>query len=345
MSNKILHISSCDKFIPPFIQFVRENFYFEKHQFLLHNGMAEKELIKAPNIYFSKRSIFGRLKHYSQAIIKMHQSDKVILHGLFDVKLVFILFFTPWLLKKCYWIMFGGDLYVYQLGERSWKWRLREFFRRSVIKRMGHLVTYIEGDVELARKWYGAKGRYHECIMYLSNVYKELDIPAKVSPKINIQVGNSANPTNNHIEALKKLLPYKDDDICIYVPLSYGGQEHAEKIIVQGKKWFGDKFIPLTDFMPFDEYLTFLGEIDIAIFNHERQQAMGNTIALLGLGKTVYIQSSTSQWQFFKQKEIVIGDINHLESLSRLQKNENINKIKGYFSKENLKKQCEHILM
>jgi len=152
MSNKILHIEGCDKFIPPFIQFVKDNFDFSQHKFLLRGGMVEKDLLQALNVHFAKRSIAAKLNHYLQAVIKMHQADKVILHGLFDIKLVFLLFLMPWLLRKCYWVMWGGDLYVHKLGKRNWKWKIKEVFRRPVIKRMGHLVTYVKGDVDLARE-------------------------------------------------------------------------------------------------------------------------------------------------------------------------------------------------
>lgn len=339
MSKKIFHIGAYATFIPPFIDFVKEHFDFEQHEFLLTNGMEAEVLTKSSNVHIAERTIPARIKHYLFAIIKMHKADKVILHGLFDIKLVFLLFFTPWLLKKCYWVMWGGDLYVHQLGMRNWKWKRKEFFRRTVIKHMGHLVTYIEGDVELARKWYGAKGKYHECLMYSSNLYKEFDVPEKKTGTINIQIGNSADPSNNHIEALEKLLPFKKDDICIYMPLSYGDQQHAQQVIKQGKEWFGEKFITLTDFMPFDEYLAFLGSIDIAIFNHKRQQAMGNTITLLGLGKTVYMRSDTTQWQFFKDKEVIFGDIAQLETLTNFNTTKNIDIIKTYFSEENYIKQ------
>src|SRR5690554_1631337 len=338
---KILHIGGCDKFLPPFIELIKENFDFDQHEFLLRSGMGKAP--DYPNVKVYERKIIERLKFYIVALLKMHRADKIILHGLFDIKLVFILFFTPWLLKKCYWVMWGGDLYVYKLGEKNHRWRRNELFRRPIIKNMGNLVTYIEGDVDLARKWYGAKGQYHECLMYSSNLYKEYDLPEKTSATINIQVGNSADPSNSHIDALKKLLPFKSDDICIYVPLSYGNQQHAQQVIKQGKEWFGDKFVALTDFMPFDEYLAFLGSIDIAIFNHKRQQAMGNTITLLGLGKTVYIRSDTTQWQFFKDKGLEINDIDKLSKLEKAHSSSNQEKVKEYFSLDNLIQQYERI--
>lgn len=343
MAKKILHLAGCAAFIPSFIEFVKESFELSEHEFLLTEGMASHELKTYPNVYLSKTTNAAKLRYYSQAIIKMHKADKIFLHSLFDAKLNVILFSMPWLLKKSYWVIWGGDLYVYQLGQRNYKRKIREFFRRPVIKNMGHLVTYIQGDVDLARKWYGAKGEYHECLMYLSNTYKALKVSNIQSGTINIQLGNSADPSNNHIEILDKLLPFKDKNIRIYAPLSYGDKAHAKEIVSKGKELFGDKFIALTDFMSLEQYLKFLGSIDIAIFNHKRQQAMGNTITLLGLGKTVFIRSDTTQWQLFKDKNIEVYDSMKLESLNKKEHLGNIKKVKNYFSRETLIKQYSEI--
>lgn len=339
MTQKILHLGPCDKFIPPFIDFIKDNFDFNDHLFLLTNSMSENELINHSNVKLSGKGKLSKVKHYALVIKKMKQADKIILHSLFDIKIVQILFFSPWLLKKCYWVMWGGDLYVYKLGKRGLMWKKNEFFRRLVIKKMGHLVTFIEGDALLAREWYNSKGMFHEVIMYESNAYKKTSNNIKSSSIIKIQIGNSADPSNNHIEALERLLPYKDKDICIYVPLSYGNIDYAAKIIQQGEIWFGKKFQPLTEFMPFDEYLNFLCGIDIAIFNHKRQQAMGNTITLLGLGKKVYMRSDTTQWQFFKEKGIAVYDVEELNITEEEINYKNIEEIKKYFSNENIKLQ------
>lgn len=344
MSKQILHIASGEKFIPPFIEFVKENFNFDEHEFLLTKGMAQDALVPASNVtLLAKNTKIAKFKHYSQVLIKMQQADKIILHSLADHTIVKILFFTPWLLKKCYWAIWGGDLYTYRFGKRDRKWRTREFFRRPVIKKMGHLVSYIEGDIDLAREWYGAQGDYHESIMYLSNIYRQLDTTKSASHTINIQLGNSANSTNNHIEMLEKLLPFKNEDICIYAPLSYSDQNNAQKVIKVGKEFFGDKFIPLTEFMPFEDYLKFLGKIDIAIFNNSRQQALGNIITLLGLRKTVYIRSDTTQWQLFKDKNIEIYNVKDFNSLANHYHKDNVDKIKQYFSEETLLNQLTEL--
>lgn len=341
MSKKILHIAGCDKFIPPFIEFLKENFDIYKHEFLLTNGMAAKDLKLDLNIHLAKKTVVSMFNHYLKALIKMHKSDKIILHGLFDPYLVIMLFCMPWLLKKSYWVMWGGDLYYHQLATRNWKYRVREFFRRPVIKNMGYLVTYIKGDIELARKWYKAEGVCQECLMYPSNLYKNVNIKDKNHKGINILVGNSADPTNNHFEVFDKLEKYADMDINLIVPLAYGDKDYAKKVASEGEKVFGNKFQPILELIALDEYLKILSEIDIAVFNHKRQQAMGNTISLLGMEKKVYIRRGTTTWRFFEEKKIKVFDIDEIESLSSDNSSSKDNKsyIKSYFSKENYKKQ------
>jgi hypothetical protein len=346
----ILHVSGLDKFIPPFIYFIEENFDSAKHRFWITGDCSKYPYQKNENIYQVNKGKLNQIIGMLHLILQLHRSDKVMLHGLFNIKIVMLLAAMPWLLKKCYWVMWGGDLYAYQLGKRDWKWKLKEFFRRPVIKKMGHLVTYIEGDAELARKWYGARGEYHECLMYLSNivnpqVLQNVEQTEGTHSGLTILVGNSANPSNNHIEALEKLLPYKDQDIKIYVPLSYGDQDHAKKVIDQGNDWFGEKFFPMTSFMPFDQYLTFLKSIDIAIFNHKRQQAMGNTITLLGLGKTVYMRKGVSHWCFLTSIGLNIKSISKfsLESLPATELSDNAKMVPSYFSRDRLASQLSNI--
>jgi hypothetical protein len=129
------------------------------------------------------------------------------------------------------------------------------------------------------------------------------------------------------------------------VPLSYGNLAHAKKVIEQGREWFGDKFFPITSFMPFEQYLALLKSVDIAIFNHKRQQAMGNTITLLGLGKTVYMRSDVSQWEFFKRLEVKVFDISKFDKSYMVTENIVANKIivRDFFSLQMLISQYNEI--
>lgn len=336
---KVLHVCCLDKFIPPFIDFVEEHFddFATRHVFFITGDIERYPYRDRANIVQAQRGKKAQLVHLAKLAKAMQQADKIILHGLFNQHVVRLLFVMPWVLKKCYWVMWGGDLYVHQLGNRTSRtWKVNEFFRRPVIKNMGHLVTYIKGDYELAREWYGARGNYQECFMYPSNLYKELDVPAVEHTGINILVGNSADPSNNHSAIFDKLEAFKDEHIQIYAPLTYGNQTYAQKIIAEGQRRFGDKFEALTEHLPLEKFLKFLGKIDIAIFNHRRQQAMGNTITLLGLGKKVFIRSDVTQWAFFKSHGIAVYDIEAfaLTADEDIQVDENKHRIKAYFSEQ-----------
>ncbi|WP_042988077.1 TDP-N-acetylfucosamine:lipid II N-acetylfucosaminyltransferase family protein [Vibrio cholerae] len=346
MSNKFLHIGTNGNFIKSFIEFIKEEFDFNEHYFLITSDNNNNPIYS--NATYSPRTVFSRLKYYFEAIIRMHQAKKIVLHGIFDIKLNFILFLMPWLLKKCHWVIWGGDLYIHVLGEKNLRWKFNEFIRGPVIRNMGYLLTYIPGDVNLARECYRAKGYFKECLMYTSNIIdphvigneiKQSEI--KKDSSVSILVGNSADPSNHHIETFKKLLPYKDENIRIFAPLSYGDDIYANEIIEKGKEWFGDKFFPITSIMEKSEYLKFLNTIDIAIFNHKRQQAMGNTITLLGMGKTVYIRTDVTQWDFFKNKRITCLNIEDfdIKLISKQQVDENIINCMSYFNKENLVEQ------
>lgn len=331
----IIHVMGLDKFIQPFIDFNSK--YIDtnlEHKYFVIHKTTQYELKKnQKNLY----EITGYFKNTLNLIISLYASKKIIIHGLWNKHLILFLFLQPWLLKKCYWVMWGGDFYFSE--KQSW-------LKKQVIKKMGHFITYIKGDYELAKKWYGADGEYHECFMYPSNLYKDYEIEDKNHQTINIQLGNSADATNNHIEVIEKLKKYKHENINIFVPLSYSGEkEYIDNVIEKGKDIFGDKFHPMLDFMPFEEYLEFLGKIDISIFAHKRQQAMGNTITLLGLGKKVYMRSDITPWKQFNEIGVKVFDIDKitLDKIKSDTQTMNKQKIKEYFSQERYIQQLKNL--
>jgi len=338
----VLHLFGWDeKFFPPFRGFIHQHFADGRHRFVVYGDVSEDEVPAAPDTMVMS----SILKNFVRLTKVMNKADKIILHGLFNNHLFYLLIIQPWLLKKCYWIIWGGDLYIHNAPVKDWRWKKNELLRHFIVKRIGHLITYIKGDYELARKWYGAKGEYHHCLMYPSNLFRGLTLPPKKGRTINILVGNSADPTNNHLKIFEKLISYKQDDIQIVCPLSYGPTDNAERIAKLGKELFGDKFTPLLDFMPFKKYLNLLGQIDIAVFAHRRQQGMGNTISLLGLGKKVYMRSDITPWAMLSELDLKVFDICNLDLMpldDAVRKNNQV-RIKSHFSEEALFEQLREI--
>lgn len=335
---KILHIfNDQKKFSKDFFDFLMKNNVDLSTHSLFHYGQNDNyyKRFKMPCLFSSYFSVWKHL-----TLLKlMFSNQKIIVHSLASPWLLLYLYLFPSLNQKVYWAIWGKDLYYYRLLKKKYFYHdIYEFFRKKVFKNVGNTIVYVKGDYELAQKWYGVKGKNHDCFMYPSNLYKAYEIKAEEHSGINIQVGNSAETSNEHFEIFERLLKYKDDNITIYAPLSYGNQSYARRVIKRGKEMFGDKFIPLTEFMPFEKYLKYLGTIDIVIFAHKRQQALGNSIILLGLGKKVYMRNDITPWQFFADISVKVYNIENIDLnlLNISTKEKNTKNIKAYFSEKRL---------
>lgn len=338
-----LHVCSLDKFIPPFIDLIREEVSGSSNFFSIRGDTHRFPYTSGADTKYRKNNI----RAYLGLLLDMYRSDKIVLHGLFDNRLVAVLFFNPWLLKKCYWVLWGGDYFSYKKKKETLQQKLVEFFRHAVISRIGHLVTYMPGSVEIVRDWYHARGQFHECLAYTSNTVNVADTKPKggYNRPIKVLIGNSANPSNRHFDILEKLTPYAGEDLMVYAPLSYGDAEYGREVIEKAHCILGDKFIPMTNLIPHGEYQAFLDDIDIALFNHNRQQAMGTIINLLGMGKKVYMPSDIASWDFLASKGIEVYDVQDFSGFDdNFFSAANQDKISAYFSRENLVRQWKGIL-
>lgn len=339
---KVLHIGSSNKFTTQLFSFLGETFDLGNHLFLSYQTQ-----IAWPDKYKEHYVEKNGYRFFIHLLQKGIASDKIILHCLPTGRYLFYFLLQPWLLKKCCWVIWGGDLYLQKESKKTFRWYKNEIVRKIVIKRIGHLITQIHGDYILAQRWYGAQGEWHECFMYPSNLYRDYPCQQSQHESLNIMVGNSADPSNNHLEALVKLRPYIDENIKIYCPLSYGNSDYADNVEKYGQALFGDKFIALREFMPFDKYIEFLAGIDIAIFNHKRQQGMGNTTTLLGLGKKVYMRSDVTSWGAFIRLGVQLYDVSsmNLKPIDQVTATNNRQIISDYFSEKNLIRRLEGILI
>lgn len=341
---KNLHILFPEKFFLDFIPFVNSNFNPEEHLFLYLKTDGKEP--KAGNVMSLKYYRWGLL-FYWELFQYARKSDKIILHSLSKSKVISFLFLFSSFRKKAYWYLWGGDLY-YRIEKYSTSIfnPFSKWIFKSVVKNLGAIVSQVKGDVDLARSWFGFSGKHIDCFLYPSNLFKPLALSPKKVKTLFIQLGNSAHPSNKHIEAIDRIAYLKNDDVKILCPLSYGGKKNAQKVIEYGKNVFGEKFVPLTNFMPLQEYIDFLSTIDIAIFNHWRQQGLGNIISLLGLGKAVYLRDDITTWRMLVDKKIQGSKFNDDEPLRVLTADEaasNKEQVQLHFSLEVLIQQSANV--
>ncbi|WP_226670490.1 TDP-N-acetylfucosamine:lipid II N-acetylfucosaminyltransferase [Metabacillus litoralis] len=337
---KILHLQSMDKFIEPYINLINKYFKPEDHSFAVLTPSKEKEF---NSVHKNINYIYKKLPSLLSLIKLMYKSERILLHGLFNKKIIILLFLQPWLLKKCNWIVWGGDLYCYSNKRDKIKDKLIEMMRRKIIRNLRNITTLVKGDYNLAVKWYGTNAKYNHGVYVNPINLHYLDSMPHLNKTdmdiLNIQVGNSGNPSNQHIEVLKSLKKFRKENIKIYLPLSYGGsEEYIKEVIEFGYKVFGGNFVPLLKFLKADEYAKYLSSIDIAIFNHNRQQGLGNIFALVYLRKKVFVRSDITSWDYltesldldvFKTEEI--DQFSYEEFIKNISTVDNPQKVKKLF--------------
>lgn len=127
---------------------------------------------------------------------------------------------------------------------------------------------------------------------------------------INILIGNSAAYTNNHLDSFEILRHIDLGNRKIIVPLNYGGdQAYVQKVISRGRALFGSNFEPLTERLSLEKYSELLSSCSIAIMNQRRQQSGGNLFHLIGSGVKVYMHPENGFYDYFKNNNVKVYDI------------------------------------
>lgn len=300
-----LHIVNNDKFIESYINFVNTNYRDKDHYFLCFLTMDNHSVSRDHRNVKFHRKILGNI----DVLIKLYSAKQIYLHSLFDIKILLILFLNPWLIKKCVWIVWGGDLYSHRDVNKGIKNKIKEKVRAFVIKRFKAVCTLVKSDYQLAKDFYNVQGSYFPAIYVggerrlqaMSKYMKEKE--RRKDNEIKIIIGNSSTRTNHHKEIIDLIYYYKNQNITIYCPLSYGDLAYRDEIIQYGVEKLGDKFIPILEFMEIEDYIKLLSNMDIGIYNNDRQQGLGNIYSLLYMGKKVYLRPGTTMWQEIKENK------------------------------------------
>lgn len=341
----IIHIMSSllDKFTLPFIKFMDDNSHntYGKHKyiFICRSDQVEggKEGNKSASFLNGNVEFLHPNKNMGRILYHMRASDKIIIHGLWREKINDILVANPELFKKSYWVMYGGDYYHKETYSEN---------HIEVIQNVAFIVTGINPDYNLVKKMYGAKGKHISSFFYTSNICNAINVENQDHFNLNILLGHSGIKENQHFKYLK-CLSLSKATFTIYCPLSYPSKNnYIEEVINYGKSLFGNRFIPLVNFMKKEEYEYFLSEkIDVAICASWRMHGVGTITTLLASGTKVYIDPNTTTWKWLTEIGIGLFSLtkfestpidNHLIKIDAELAKENSRVTLEYFSEENL---------
>lgn len=300
--NVVLHIFSNEKFVADYINRVNRLFDKDKHVFYIHGKETADKIkqIEGNNVIMACK-YKSKIRADIELIRQMKHADRIIFHSIFfSIRLfLLIIVMTAFFYKKYFWNIWGADLYdAYRKKDINIFMKIKEIMRKYFIAKVS-AVGYIPGDYDFLKKHYKTKARFY----LASYTYDFIDIPAgEESNTVNILIGNSANPSCQYHEAIEMLAPFKHMNIKVWCVLAYphDDMKYIDDVIKHGTEVLGDKFIPLTDYMVYEDYMKLLSNIDIAILNNNRQQALGNIASLLFYGKRVFINPLNACGEYFK---------------------------------------------
>ncbi|MBO0583150.1 hypothetical protein EXQ44_15140 [Clostridium botulinum] len=314
---KNLHLMYDNFYNKRFIEFVNENFPQNEHKFIIIKPVDyELKYIDNVDKYDNVEILY--LEYFEfKLYYHVKSSEKVFIHYLYDYICEFIYKYDIEKDVELNWIVWGGDLYEYikfELYDEKTKEAVKYKYDKNIflknyygkengkhrieaIKKIGNIMTVCEEEYNILEKNFKIKAKnqyffYPNPVKYENikiNLNKQCNLKNKF--KYAILLGNSGDPSNNHIDILYELKKFNDKNFCIICPLSYGDENYISIIIDIGTKLFGSKFIPLRDFLNPREYCYILEQVDVVIMNHRRQQAVSNILALIYLGKKIYMKN------------------------------------------------------
>jgi dTDP-N-acetylfucosamine:lipid II N-acetylfucosaminyltransferase len=131
-----------------------------------------------------------------------------------------------------------------------------------------------------------------------------------------VLLGNSASPTNNHLEAFSLLRERLPAGGAVVAPLSYGKapRGYVRAVVEAGSAALDTRFEPITGWLPIEAYNSRIAGCGWVFMNHRRQQAVGNICAALYRGATVYMRRDNLMYGFFTELGVCLLAIEALEA-------------------------------
>lgn len=312
----------------------------------------------------NQRELYFTQKTHKTKLININKNEfKLLANSLPTYKAVFIHYLDDWKEKliaiapseaKFVWMFWGQDAqklfydnsYLFKtrllvlklLGIKEFTWPYHNWIRRlilpftqrgRVLNKIRFCCPVIEEEFELMQK------KLKLNIKMIPFTYGSIDENFKdYTPKErfgrNIMIGNSATFSSNHLDAFYNLRKANvlTDNKKLIVPLSYGNNSYRDFIISRGEQLFGDKFVPLTNYLRLSDFIGYLSNCSALILFHIRQQALGNILIALNLGIKIYMHPRSILYKSLINKGFIIYSISEINT-------NNINTDLDQFDKDN----------
>lgn len=279
----------------------------------------------------------GRLSRILYFYRKLSKADVIIWHSLYFTTKKYLLFLWlfPRFPRKSVWVEWGADLYLWKYSDSTWKGRLLNRIGKKIRDNMKYVgCCFPVDDVEVHRQF----GDDKKCFFTpLANPKKEAtglidevlalkpEAPRK-DPRVNVQIAHNSFTFNNHIRIIDHLSHFRDKDMFYILPVSYGvygingqygGTAYRNAVIQYARKELGKENVGvILENIPFDRYIRFLWNVDIAVFDFDRPCGLGTLRIMLLMGKKIFIPAGTPYYNFLTAQGLPIYDTNRIPEMS-----------------------------
>lgn len=224
-------------------------------------------------------------------------------------------------LNKIIWRTWGSDVgYSLSTGNTIkrmlkrtinyfWKKAVRSFYAVGVANIVDKLdITKRYGQLNFVSVPYAAEGGYDSLLEAKENMAEHKGI--------NVLIGHSGYSNDNHIAIMKNLEKYKQEDITLYLTLSYGIKEYIDEIKSYVSSVWGKKAIIIEEFMPYSDFAKHLSNMDVAIFDGKLAYALGNIGMLVFLDKKLFLNSEGVIKEAFDKEGLPYETTSNIEDMS-----------------------------
>jgi len=310
----ILHLLTDEKFSDYAIeQFSAPEM---KSEFVLILSFGNLEMV---SLRSKCRIIQQNSEDFNKLLESLPVYDAIILHGMcwsnWETQ---ILQKVPNNVKVC-WVLWGGDLYRredlldrflhpfdcmvaklhYMRCKRSvdTKWEINH----ALFKRIDYCLADEDEEFEFVKSY-----TQNDAMKQLWYAYYTIEdtigeLQTKRVHGNGVWLGNSAVVSSNFFSSMLRIAFHGLGQRKLITPISYGEPWVKNRVLWIGKLLFGQKYVPLIDYISRDRYNELMLNCGTMIMPMRLPQAHGNILTGLWLGMRVYMSEKSMAFYFFKR--------------------------------------------
>ncbi len=245
--------------------------------------------------------------------------------------------------RKIVWVVWGDDLYYvkHRYGTpESFRDCLRKYFyiwshysllyglvrqkARKKIRKFYGIGIGFPFDELMVRRLYGNRVSVFFAPVFSNGIRDGLleqnreEHLRRKDNKVNVLIGHSGFPFHDHEKSLRLLSKYHEENIHINMVLSYGANEaRIKKLTEMAHKIYGKEKVTIhTEMLPYQDYCSFLAQMDVALFPFIHQSALGNTRRLAYYGVKLFLNQNGVLAKGFLAGGVKTADYNEIRNLS-----------------------------